>query len=388
MAIIKSNFVFFSRYPSASLHLFTKSSLFPPLLLFVSLAFWIYSPSLALQSLIPSSSPPFHVLAIINLAATKQYWQISSSSALIHLLDKPNKHISCHIFAPKGILQSPAGLLCGLKLVQDKPRSTHAFCLPGSGCWTWKAGLAVLTATLLLLVLLATAVGLGLRYWQVSGQLRRALQVHADLSIAQEGSLAQMEVRLHRATEELNSTRETLRRSQEEAQRTRERLQEALEEANHTREDLKQKEEELQRATSCQQAGCCPSGWSLFRWRCLLVSKQEKNWENSQKECQRMGSRLLVLKEPTEATALPEAEIPLSEQQYWIGLKKEPDTWRFKVPWAWTDNSPFSWDLGQCGNSGNCGQLGQGSLLQCNCGWKSRYICEQPARPMQVAQAP
>ncbi|XP_067320826.1 B-cell differentiation antigen CD72-like isoform X1 [Anolis sagrei] len=254
----------------------------------------------------------------------------------------------------------------------------------GSGRWSWKT-LAVLTATLLLLLLLATAIGLGVRYWQVSGQLRRASQVHTELSSAQEGSLTQMEVQLHRAKEELNSTQEALGRSQEDTRKIQEKLQEALEKASHTLETLKQKEEELQRATSCQQTGCCRPGWRLFRWRCLLVSEQEKNWESSQKDCQERASRLLVLKEPQEATALREAEIPLPGQLYWIGLKQGRGSWSSEGPWVWIDNSPFSWHLGQCKSKGNCAQLWQGSLLQCNCGGKSRYICEQPALPTQVA---
>nr|XP_060611066.1 putative golgin subfamily A member 6-like protein 19 [Anolis sagrei ordinatus] len=123
----------------------------------------------------------------------------------------------------------------------------------GSKPWLKGAGLAVLTTCI---ILLAAAVGLGIRYWQVSGQLQKALQKHAAQSTAlaqridlQEGSLTQKEDRLRQAMTELSSTREALRKSQEATRKTQEQLREASHSLGTLKQEKDETEAELQQAT-------------------------------------------------------------------------------------------------------------------------------------------
>ncbi|XP_067320968.1 B-cell differentiation antigen CD72-like [Anolis sagrei] len=230
----------------------------------------------------------------------------------------------------------------------------------GSKPWLKGAALAVLTTCI---ILLAAAVGLGVRYWQVSGQLQRTLQKHAAQSTAlaqridlQEGSLTQKEDRLRQAMAELSSTREALQKSQEATRKTQEQLREAshslgtlkqekdeteaelqqtteklasaqealresrkstektqeqlqeteefLREANRNLEAVKwekeQMEANLHQATICRQADCCPDGWALFGWKCIWVSQERKTWQKSQEDCEEKSSQLLMPKESWE----------------------------------------------------------------------------------------
>ena len=55
------------------------------------------------------------------------------------------------------------------------------------------------------------------------------------------------------------------------------------------------------------QPGCCPLGWEHFRQKCLWISLYSKNWEDSKTDCEKMSSRLVVLKESWEASNLWDA---------------------------------------------------------------------------------
>ncbi|XP_067320827.1 B-cell differentiation antigen CD72-like isoform X2 [Anolis sagrei] len=252
----------------------------------------------------------------------------------------------------------------------------------GSGRWSWKT-LAVLTATLLLLLLLATAIGLGVRYGQVSGQLQQALQAHAAHSSAQEGSLAQKEDWLQQALAELNSTREALRESQEATKNTQEQLHSLEQEKN-------QAEAELRRANSCQEKGCCPDGWTLFRWKCLWVSQVRKTWLESWKDCGKKSSQLLVAKEPWDLQQIWVSlgrPNPEHSDGYWIGLYKiyERGAWIF----IWADGSHYEGTEQPMQSQHQiCGKVDRGDLVQMECFYLHGYICERAASPTGPVQAP
>lgn len=53
--------------------------------------------------------------------------------------------------------------------------------------------------------------------------------------------------------------------------------------------------------------GCCPRGWTLFRWKCLWASSERKRWKQSKLDCEGRSSRLLVLPKPWSARELWEA---------------------------------------------------------------------------------
>ncbi|XP_042303813.1 B-cell differentiation antigen CD72-like [Sceloporus undulatus] len=252
---------------------------------------------------------------------------------------------------------------------QENPKESR-----GSEPWVKRTTVLGLLAACLFL--LATAVGLGVRYGQVFGQLQRASQDYADhTSIlaqrvsTQDQSLVVMDVQLHQATMELNATQVALQKSLVVTERTQkhlEKVEDQLRDANHSLEALKweteRMEAELRQAVSCQ-IGCCPQGWRFFRWKCLWVSEEEKFWMESQASCERRASRLLILKEPWGAREIwetvleemkeeeEEAELgiegwrlgqsSLRSKEYWIGLHETSTTGRNDWVFTWVDGSHY-----------------------------------------------
>ncbi|XP_077792730.1 B-cell differentiation antigen CD72 [Podarcis muralis] len=168
---------------------------------------------------------------------------------------------------------------------------------------TWYAILALLAACLFLL---STAIGLGVRYWQVSRQLQQATEDGTALEQrmgSQEDSLAQTQAQLEEAKEGLHSTNGTLwsclaaeNRTQEQLRQANQSLMLTQKEKEKLQQQLDQTMKSIEDTKSCQNIGCCPRGWNLFRWKCLWISEEMKTWEESRKACEAMSSQLLVLK--------------------------------------------------------------------------------------------
>ncbi|XP_066473845.1 B-cell differentiation antigen CD72 [Tiliqua scincoides] len=288
----------------------------------------------------------------------------------------------------------------------DKPQEDQAPPNPsGSSEWNhqvWSATWILLGSSLFLL---ATAIGLGVRYWQVFQQLQQASQDHAVESGAlaqrlgaKEGSLAHCQQLLQEGRMELSSTRSALRESWEAENRTQRRLALELAQANTSLARLQQQWEEAERrlvqATSCQEIGCCPKGWRLFRWKCFWISTDQHSWDSSSKQCKEQESQLATLKywtaeELHSALVLRGAvQNYLDSNTYWIGLKKESVSGRH-LKWFWADGSHaerLSHFLSRVtATSQNtrkyCGMMSQGALELSYCSAQHRYICEAAAAP-------
>ncbi|XP_054842795.1 killer cell lectin-like receptor subfamily F member 1 isoform X2 [Eublepharis macularius] len=103
--------------------------------------------------------------------------------------------------------------------------------------------------------------------------------------------------------------------------------------------DKEEATRQLVEATSCQRIGCCPNGWTLFRWKCLWVSNEWKAWEDSKRDCERQSSQLLILK-PWDAGTLGDAAgitSLLQSNEFWIGLKGT-----YNWFWYWVDGSLYA----------------------------------------------
>ncbi|CAI7935432.1 Hypothetical predicted protein, partial [Podarcis lilfordi] len=287
---------------------------------------------------------------------------------------------------------------------------------------TWYAILALLAACLFLLT---AAIGLGVRYWQVSQQLQQATEDGSALERrmgSQEGSLAQTQAQLEEAQEELHSTNGTLwsclaaeKRTQEQlrqanqslmlTQQEKEKLQQEKEELQRDKEELEQEKEQqqedkamlqeeketiqqqleemegkLELLITCQQKACCPQEWKLFGWKCLWISPSwgMKSWQESQKDCKWKSSQLLVLK-PWSAKELWDATDIDKKTQYWIGLEKD----RQSESWKWVDGTGYEGTeniVTSCGYHSTCAQMSNGALQRCYCATKTRYICEMNAQ--------
>ncbi|CAM4555651.1 unnamed protein product [Lepidochelys olivacea] len=205
------------------------------------------------------------------------------------------------------------------------------------------------------LFLLATTIGLGVRYWQVSQHLQQASRAHEAESsrlsqqVSTKGAtLAQTARELEQTARELgqarrelelmrqeeNSTQEQLREREAALEGTKEELARVQEEQREIKEKLNQTESALSSIRPCEQTGCCPAQWVLYRGKCLFISKEKVNWQKSKEECELNSARLLITKYWwTMPNFLKNTNV-----QYWIGLvRNEESQWQ----WQWVDNSPF-----------------------------------------------
>ncbi|XP_077674202.1 B-cell differentiation antigen CD72-like [Eretmochelys imbricata] len=264
------------------------------------------------------------------------------------------------------------------------------------------------------LFLLATTIGLGVRYWQVSQHLQQASRAHEAESsrlsqqVSTKGAtLAQTARELEQARRELEQARRELEQARRELEQARQELELMRQEENSTQEQLRQREaalegtkEELARVQEekreikeklnqmesalssirpCEQTGCCPADWVLYRGKCLFVSKEEKTWQESKKDCEGNSARLLITKS-WDSRAMPNF-LKNTNVQYWIGLVRNQESqWQ----WQWVDNSPFKQDWSYSSYMGYtlCGAIRNGVINRDSCYDGKPWICEKaPSKP-------
>ncbi|XP_064294150.1 B-cell differentiation antigen CD72-like isoform X1 [Phalacrocorax carbo] len=179
---------------------------------------------------------------------------------------------------------------------------------PSPGRWPrrWRVPVGLLTASLLLL--LVVAVALGACYWQVTRSLRDASQEHAaeqgrlsqEVS-AREQSLEQMRLELawaraelQRAWQEGNSSRLELGSLDAELRRVMGVLGKTEKEMQEVQGKLNSSESTVSSLRACVNTDCCPLGWVLYRGKCLFISVEKKSWYESRDDCRSKSAQLLV----------------------------------------------------------------------------------------------
>ncbi|XP_062062721.1 B-cell differentiation antigen CD72 [Lepus europaeus] len=169
------------------------------------------------------------------------------------------------------------------------------------------------------LLLGVAAISLGVRYVQVSQQLRQmdgvleatnsSLLQQLHLRIIQ---LGQSEMDLQGSKRELAQSQETLQAEQRGRQAAEERLQGCQSDKEKTQETLQsevaQRRALQQRLSHVQDTlkpfftcpsrdTCCPVGWTLSRDKCFHISLIERDWEESQRYCKSLSSDLATDKD-------------------------------------------------------------------------------------------
>uniref|UniRef100_A0A8C9G054 C-type lectin domain-containing protein n=1 Tax=Pavo cristatus TaxID=9049 RepID=A0A8C9G054_PAVCR len=276
------------------------------------------------------------------------------------------------------------------------------------GCWSRRrcvpAGLLAIS-----LLLLVAAMVLGACYWQVTRQL-------------QDTSLEQVAER-GRFSQEVRVRDQSLEQMQQELARVRKELQQAWQEGNNSQQELGRWEAELAHVSgvlaatqkelnsmqgrlnasestvtllrSCTAIDCCPSGWLLYRGKCLFISTDKKTWDDSRTECEEKYSQLLITKSWSRWTVpsfLKNADIA-----YWIGLQKSRYPWYeydwleegetdgegLTDAWFWVDGSLYErpW---QPKSNGSCAVISRGNIKPAPCEGPADvqlWICEKAAGP-------
>ncbi|NXG61248.1 CD72 protein, partial [Hemiprocne comata] len=279
---------------------------------------------------------------------------------------------------------------------------------PSPGRWTrwWCIPVGLMVTCLLLLV---ATVALGACYWQATRRMQDTSREHA----AEQGRLSQevsaREQSLEQARLELAWARAELQRAWREGNGSRTELGSLSAELGLARQELAVLEKEMKEVQgklnssentvailrSCTAIDCCPSGWLLYRGKCLFISSEKKTWEDSREECERKYSQLLVTKSWSRWTVpafLKNADIP-----YWIGLQKSSFPWYeygwleegyaddegASDAWFWVDGSlyerPWQWK-----SNGSCAIISRGNIKPALCASPEDlhlWICEKTAGP-------
>ncbi|NXS94588.1 CD72 protein, partial [Jacana jacana] len=279
---------------------------------------------------------------------------------------------------------------------------------PSPGRWSrrWCILVGLLTACLLLLVATIT---LGACYWKVTRSLQEASREHeaergrlAQEVSTQEESLEQTQMELAWARAELQRAWQAGNSSQRELDTLNAELRRVMGVLGKTEKDMQEVQGKLNSSEStvallrsCTAIDCCPSGWLLYRGKCLFISSEKKTWEDSRDECEKKYSQLLVTKSWsrwTVPTFLRNADIP-----YWIGLQKssfpwydygwleeeDPDEDGVSDAWFWVDGSLYErrW---QSKLNGSCAIISRGSIKPAQCEGPDDlhlWICEKAAGP-------
>ncbi|NWX42974.1 CD72 protein, partial [Steatornis caripensis] len=170
----------------------------------------------------------------------------------------------------------------------------------------WRVPAGLLAASLLLLVVATMA--LGACYWQVTHSLRDASREHAaeqgrlsqELS-TREQSLEQMRLELawaraelQRAWQEGNSSRLELGSRDAELGSARRELAGLQKQLQEVQGKLNNSESTMSSLRACVNTDCCPSGWVLYRSKCLFISVEKKTWLDSHRDCRMKSAQLLV----------------------------------------------------------------------------------------------
>ncbi|XP_059582734.1 C-type lectin domain family 2 member L [Alligator mississippiensis] len=113
----------------------------------------------------------------------------------------------------------------------------------------------------------------------------------------------------------------------------------------------------------------CPEDWMWYRNQCYYFSNEIRDWNTSRKFCSSHNAILPIIK---EKSALDTIYSNKGEENYWIGLRKEPEGWR------WVDGSPFINDtisLEKEGQNMACAYLNTLGLAAIDCMSLRSWIC-------------
>ncbi|XP_063465852.1 B-cell differentiation antigen CD72 isoform X2 [Symphalangus syndactylus] len=211
------------------------------------------------------------------------------------------------------------------------------------------------------LLLGVAAICLGVRYLQVSQQLQQMNRVLEATNSSLRQQLRLKITQLGQSAEDLQGSRRELAQSQEAlqveqrahqaaegqlqaCQADREKTKETLQSEEQQRRALEQKlsnmENTLKPFFPCRSAGigsgerredtCCPMGWIMHQKSCFYISPTSKNWQESQKHCETLSSKLATFSETYQQShsystlnwLLPNRD---SGDSYWTGLSSNKD---------------------------------------------------------------
>lgn len=255
---------------------------------------------------------------------------------------------------------------------------------PSPGRWPrrWRVpmgpqAISLMVLLVLLVLLVVASVVLGICYWQVTRSLRDASREHAAEQGRLEQELSAREQRLEQTRLELAWARAELGRAWRDGNSSREELElqdvalgRARQELAVLHKDMQRLQGELNSSEStvaslraCVNTECCPSGWVLYRGKCLFISVERKMWKDSQQDCQEKSAQLLVQGD------WPSWAVPLFVQangaKYWVGDRYQSHPRTSEDPYSWSYENLL------------CAAISYGKIEKLYCLGKHPWICEK-----------
>ncbi|XP_071397297.1 C-type lectin domain family 4 member F-like, partial [Centroberyx affinis] len=131
----------------------------------------------------------------------------------------------------------------------------------------------------------------------------------------------------------------------------------------------------------------CPENWVLFNSSCYFISRETRDWEDSQSFCQSKGGHLAIIHTAEEQTFLWELLPRGHWNAYWFGISDE----HTEEEWKWVDGTPLVggfWEDGEPNNhiDEDCGYIIKTRKLErvavkswydAPCGMYWPFICER-----------
>ncbi|XP_003911585.2 B-cell differentiation antigen CD72 isoform X1 [Papio anubis] len=209
-----------------------------------------------------------------------------------------------------------------------------------------------LLGLLLTCLLLGVAViCLGVRYLQVSQQLQQMNRVLEATNSSLRQQLHLKIRQLGQSAEDLQGSRRELAQSQEaleveqrahqaaegqlqacqtDSEKTKETLQSEEQQRRALEQKLSNMENRLKPFFTCRSSDtCCPTGWTMHQKSCFYISPTSKTWQESQKHCETLSSKLATFSEIYQQSyyfilnsLLPNADSGIS---YWTDLSSNKD---------------------------------------------------------------
>uniref|UniRef100_A0A8C4U6D8 C-type lectin domain-containing protein n=1 Tax=Falco tinnunculus TaxID=100819 RepID=A0A8C4U6D8_FALTI len=172
---------------------------------------------------------------------------------------------------------------------------------------------------------------------------------------------------LQRAWQEGNSSRQELGNLNVKLGHTRQELAVLQEEMQEVQGELRASKSTVSSLRACVNTDCCPSGWVLYRGKCLFISVSRKTWWESHHDC-RMKSAQLLVQGNWPTWTLPQFLV-MSDDMYWIA-ERDQNPHNKHERWD-TDLYKGSWPK-------TCARILSNRMSYSNCLNNFSWICEKP----------
>lgn len=236
-----------------------------------------------------------------------------------------------------------------------------------------RAPLLWLLLSLLSLILMASTIGLAVKYLHVSSELQALATSHQAMNDSLMKNLTALQYTEHRVKQLTEGTQELA----SSLQKTKDELQTQRTMKNQTQMELERLEKMLseERAKLYQwERDICQENWILVGRKCLFITKEEKSWTECDEFCKRTDANLIVVQR-NDLTF--KAFLSNNTGESWVGKE-----------FRWKENGKTSWEwpYKYWNKPENCWHIRNGNLMQEKCSERKMCICENNLVPIKITK--